>query len=208
MSFRESERKFFYWSYDLRNKILAPLLKLLSGMGITANHITFFRVVIFIVGVMYPLFVKGNLTLAVFVYFLGFMLLDTLDGSLARFNNSASDKGRFNDLYVDVLGYSVLIMGLAYLETVGTFILFYHVIIHGALYLISSVYKNENEKSDWIMKAEPNLTYLKFIAMTFIAVLVLFKVNVLDIVFIILNIWMTVLAFYYFIKLQRQSYKN
>jgi len=203
MSYQAFEKSIISKTYAWRNKALAPFLGFLARRKVTANHITYFRALIFVVGVMYPLFVRGDIFLAFLVYLIGFWGLDSLDGALARYTNSASDRGRFIDIFVDILAYSILILGLAYLGAASVFVFFYHVIVHGGLYVISAIYKNEDKKSDWIIRAEPNLIYLKFIPTFFIGLYAIFDLNLLNIVYAAVNAWMTILLFYYFIKFEQ-----
>lgn len=207
MTYREIERKFFNVSRDMRELVLQPLLKILTFLKISANQITYARVFIFVFGVMYPLFVKGELMIAILFYFFGFWLLDMLDGQLARHTKTDNDKGKFIDVYVDMMGYSFFIMGLAFLGVANIFILFYHVIIHGAVYIISIVQKNELVKSDWIIKPEANLVYFKFLAHLLVVIFIFLQINWMDLGFIILNIFMTISTIVYFIKMQKQIYK-
>lgn len=203
MTYQSFEKSVISKTYQWRNKTLAPLLGFLARRKVTANHITYFRALIFVVGVMYPLFIQGNVHLAFIIYLFGFWGLDTLDGALARFTNTASDRGRYIDTFVDILAYSMFILGLAYLGAASVFVFFYHVIVHGALYVMAAVYKNEHQKSDWIIKAEPNLIYIKFIPTFFIGLYAIFDLNLLNIVYAVVNAWMTILLFYYFIKFEQ-----
>ncbi len=208
MSYRTTERTFYARSSQLRERLFAPLLKFLAHYRITANHITFIRMALFVALVVYPLFVRGALVFATVMYFAVFWLLDTLDGQLARYTNTSSDKGKFNDVFVDQLGYAIYIMGLAFAGVSDLFILFYHVIISGAVYVLAIVQKNETQPSDWLVRPEPNLSYFKLIAHLAIIILLLFGINLVDLTFGFLNIWMTLAAVIYFYRLQHQTFKS
>jgi len=205
MSYQSTEKSIITKSYALRAKFLTPLLKFLAAHKVTANHITYFRALIFVIGVMYPLFIMGNIFVAFLVFIFGFWGLDALDGTLARFTNTASDRGRFIDLFVDILAYSIFILGLAYFGAASIFVLFYHVIIHGAVYIMAAIYKNEKAPSDWLIHAEPNLIYLKFIPTFFIGLYALLGINFLNPVYAVINAWMTILLFYYFVKFEQKK---
>lgn len=208
MSYRQTEQQFFKKSWVWREKFLSPVLELLHKAKITANHITYFRAILFMFVVMYPLYIKGDVFWATAGYFLIFWLLDTIDGQLARHTKTSSDKGKFNDIFIDITGYSLYMMGLAFIGVSEVFILFYHVIIHAADYLLAIVYRNENQPTDWIIRAEPNLSYLKIIAHLTIIIFVLFGRNFIDPMFMMLNVFMTLQAINYFIKIQKQSFKK
>ena len=206
MSYKKVETKFFEKSYEWRNKYYGPMLKFLHKKGVTADHITYARALVFIVGVMYPLFVTGNILLATIIYFFGFWLLDTLDGAVARYAKKDSDRGKFNDILIDIMGYSIFVMGIAFLGFSSVFIMFYNVIIHGALWVIAIALHNENEKSDWVIRPESNLSYFKIIAHIFVAAFVLFGVNWLDAVYGLLNVWMTITFIIKYVQFQNQKY--
>lgn len=90
---QESFRRF-------RDRHFSALLSLLTRLGIKANHVTLFSMFIFLIGafsvVSTPLF--GTLAL------LFSILLDGIDGSLARFQNDSSDGGALMDIVSDQLG--------------------------------------------------------------------------------------------------------
>lgn len=206
MTYRDRERKFFKVTYKLRTVVYDPFLKFLANLGVTANHITYLRGVI-LVWMLYEMFVKGDLLSGSIIYF-AFLFIDTIDGSLARYRKEDNDKGKFNDVIIDQLGYALFVLGLAFIGVANTFILFYHVIIAGFGYLVAVAYKNQNEKSDWVVRPEGNLSYFKLIALLALLILLIFKVNLIDFTAIVLNIWMTITAIYHLIKLQKEEYKG
>jgi phosphatidylglycerophosphate synthase len=206
MGYTDLEKKIVQKTYTWRNRFMGPLLSTLTKWGMTANKITYFRALI-TVGMLYELFVRGSFNGAIIVYVI-FLLLDGLDGALARFQNASSDKGKFNDILIDQLTYALLTFGMAFLAIGSTGLLFFHVIISGTVYLLAVLAKNINKPSDWLIHAEPNLMYLKSFATIGLILLVIFKINVVDIFVFILNIWMTVLAFYYFVIIQKTFYKK
>lgn len=205
MNYANLEKNIVQKTYALRQKFLSPLLSVLTRIGLTANRITYLRGLL--LGVMvYELFINASFVGGSVVYII-FLILDGLDGALARYQNASSDLGRFNDIFVDILAYSFMVFGLAYLALGSTGLMFYQVIINGAVYLLAVLAKNMNRGSDWLIHAEPNQMYLKVIATVPFLLLLLFKVNLIDLFVFFLNLWMTVLGFYYFIILQKIKYE-
>ena len=91
------ERKLMQWSQQLREYCLRPLLVSLAACRIQPDHITLMSV---LVGLAFcPLyFYSKGAALAVLVLH---VLLDGLDGPLARFTNVASPRGSFTDSLAD-----------------------------------------------------------------------------------------------------------
>ncbi len=208
MEYRRLEQLFFKKSWVVREKLYGPCLDVLARWGVTANHITYLRAILFLGVVAYPLYIRANLLWATLGYFLVFWFLDTVDGQLARHTKAESDKGKFNDTVIDVVGYSLYVMGIAFIGASEVFVMFFHVIIHAADYLLAIVYRNENEPSNWIIKTEANLSYLKIIAHTAIIIFVVAGRNFIDPVFMILNTLMALQAIHYFVKIQQQTFNR
>jgi len=205
--YSQFERSAVEQSYTARQKFFGPLLRFLQRRGVTANQVTFFRGFVMI-AVMYLMFIRMSLGWATLIYFGVFWMLDTIDGALARHAGSASDHGKFNDVIIDQTSYALFIMGLAFLGGADVFLLFLNVILSGLVYLLAVIVKNFHRPTDWLIHAEPNLIYLKIIAFTPLFILLIFHINILNLVFFALNIWMTCLAFYYFAALQRSDFKR
>jgi len=94
------ESGFMDWSHDLRGRLLDPVLGVMSRIGLRANHIT---LVGLLVGLAFcPVFLWGSKGAAFWLLFLH-VLFDGLDGPLARFRRTASNRGSFTDTMADQL---------------------------------------------------------------------------------------------------------
>ena len=83
---------------NLRAASLAPLLKALDKVGVSPDHIT---IASGICGALFfPLWLF-NQSIAAFIALLLHVLLDGLDGPLARFQRVASPRGSFVDTFTD-----------------------------------------------------------------------------------------------------------
>jgi len=206
MSIRTAERKFYAWTFGIRERLFSPILKLLAKSGVKPNHITYLRGVLFVALVAYPLFVQGDLVRATIAYVFVFWLLDMFDGQLARHLKLSSDKGKFNDIFIDNLGYSIYFVGLAFLGVAGTFIIMFHVIAQATVHIAAIAYRNQNTKSDWVIKTEANVFYFKLLSHTVVFVYLIFGITLIDPLLALINIWMGIEALYYFVQLQREAY--
>ncbi len=86
-------------------KILAPIIVLLSKAGFTPNAVTWLGFIITCVGAFY--IIKGNFILAAVIVLLG-SIFDMLDGVLARKMNKKTKFGGFLDSTVDRLSEGIL----------------------------------------------------------------------------------------------------
>lgn len=88
------------WSQSLRGRWLAPMLSWMAGFGLRANHVTLLSL---LAGLAFcPVLLKGH-PVAAFSLLLLHVLLDGLDGPLARFSGNASNRGSFTDTMADQL---------------------------------------------------------------------------------------------------------
>lgn len=92
------EGGFMDWNQNLRGRMLAPLLIKMAGIGMRGSHVTFLSM---LAGLMYCPFFLMDQKVTAFVMLLLHVLLDGLDGPLARFRGQASDRGSFTDTMAD-----------------------------------------------------------------------------------------------------------
>ena len=82
----------------LRGRLLAPILAVLARVRVTPNHLTLLSL---LVGLAFcPVFLWASRP-AAFTLLLTHLLLDGLDGPLARFTRRASNRGSFSDTMAD-----------------------------------------------------------------------------------------------------------
>jgi phosphatidylglycerophosphate synthase len=95
--YAEADRGFMLWGQELRARVLKPILSILMRWNVSADALTGLALVCGLL--FYPLFF-WNKPLALF--FLAFhVLLDGLDGPLARAAGTASRSGSFTDTAAD-----------------------------------------------------------------------------------------------------------
>ncbi len=105
------------WSQTLRGKCLAPLLTLLGTNGVRAGHITFLSL---LCGLAFcPLFIAEHYLWA-FGFLLAHVLLDGIDGPLARHLGRDGDRGSFTDTAADQVVVTATAITMVYTGFAGT----------------------------------------------------------------------------------------
>jgi len=201
MSFSNWYTKYKKDSYKWRAKYFAPVLKLLTKLGCTANKVTVFRL-IFVLPIAYCFYIEY--LWAVLFFYLIFWLLDLVDGSLARYQQKEHDKGRFLDSVVDNFMYSFAIIGFIYLESAIVWLLAANILLELTAQILATIKKRRGQPSDWLISVTPDIPYFKSLAHAGLLLFV-FGINILNPLFIFLNIWLSLTALYYFCKIRKQQ---
>jgi len=111
-----------------RTKILKPILSLVDSLGLTPDGISYFALSLLI---PFTIFFKAEpifATLCLMIY----VLLDGLDGALARFKGSDNLGGSLTDIVVDQVGLVVIVGNLIYHGMTDPTISYYY----GILYIV------------------------------------------------------------------------
>lgn len=125
------EGAFMRWSQNLRGRWLEPLLRFMAKLGLRANHVTLLSM---LAGIGFcPSFLWVSKPVA-FALLLLHVLLDGLDGPLARFRGQASDRGSFTDTMADQLvitatAVTMIHAGFAGVWPGGLYVFFYAVVV-------------------------------------------------------------------------------
>ncbi|MDD5071564.1 MAG: CDP-alcohol phosphatidyltransferase family protein [Patescibacteria group bacterium] len=197
------ERKDFADNLNLKFQgyqgiILKPLLILLHRFGLSANILTNFRLLGGVV-FLFWFYYGEEFFASLFLVFI--LLLDIFDGALARFQNKASDRGKFLDIFTDSVVYSFTILALfKFRENLTP--LAYNIFIIAVAYLLGIIKKREFKKSDWILCPRAQLSYLKAIVVIPFFLLIFFRWNFIFEAVFIANVIATILSVYYFIFIQ------
>jgi phosphatidylglycerophosphate synthase len=122
---------FMDWSQALRGRFLEPLLVPMAGLGMRGSHITFLSMLAGLA--FWPAFLWGSKPVALICLLLH-VLLDGLDGPLARFRGQASDRGSFTDsmadqLVVTVTALTVMHAGYASAWAGGLYVFLYAIVV-------------------------------------------------------------------------------
>ena len=95
--YSKGERAFMQWGQKLRAGLLGPVLKVLALCGIRADWISYLSLIF---GLLAACLFARTMVPAL-VLLLIHVLLDGLDGPLARYKGTASPKGSFTDTVCD-----------------------------------------------------------------------------------------------------------
>jgi len=188
---------------EARDKLFRPLLKILTRFKITATKISNLKLIIF---VPFLFLAKSNLKLA-FLFVLLSYLSDIFDGPLARYQKKQSDKGKFLDIFGDFSVYLLVILTLFFMDIMNNSLLAYHLFIFPLVMILSTLKKQENEKTDWIIKPAPELGQFNMLFLIFLFLYIYFNINYLSLVLLLINILYTGLTLFYFIFLQYRWYR-
>ena len=98
--YSEGERAWMVYGQVLRGRLLGPWLVTMTRLGVVPDHISIFSVVTGLAfGLCWPLGWK----IAALILLLLHVLLDGLDGPLARYQQVESPRGSFTDSFCDQL---------------------------------------------------------------------------------------------------------
>lgn len=189
---------------ELRAVTLAPVFKLLTKLRLQANDITLLRMVSLPI---YLYYLADKPQVAVTALLIG-TFLDWFDGGLARYQNKASDRGKFWDVLADHTIYVVGIFGLFFLETVSPIVLAYQLVIVPILYLLATIAASEKMKTDWIIHPYYRIVYLKPFGLLAIILYGYWGIDFLEETIFLGNIVMSALTLYYGWVLQNRWKKH
>jgi len=190
-------KRFYLKSQRIRDKLFRSILILLTKINVSPSLLSNLKIIVFL---PYIILASTNLKLAFLFFFLA-VLVDLFDGPLARFQKKNSDKGKFLDVFGDFTIYLIIILSLFYLNLMNNNILIYHLFIFPVIAILSVIKKQELVKTDWIIKPAPELIgHIIFLFSLFL--FIYFNVNYLNLILLLINIFYTILAIYYFVFIQ------
>lgn len=134
--------------------VLRPLLFLLTKLKITSNHLTLLSLLIFLPSLY---FIEKNPWIVIILYFVSFYFLDTIDGALARYQKTASDRGKFIDVFRDILIFIIFGLSLVKAGYINAFLGSAYIILEIVFEVISIIRKAAHVKSDWFFFASSNM---------------------------------------------------
>lgn len=156
--------------HSFKKTLFSPLLKALNTIGIKPNHISVFSVFTVILTFVLSVVYSNPLIFIIGIWF--HMLIDGIDGALARFQKTASIQGSIVDVISDHFGIIffcifMYIFGFSNIYIISIFFVLYTIIIIFSLYFL---FKNTN----FIFVLRPRififsavtLDYIIFIGMT------------------------------------------
>lgn len=175
----------YYRIAGFRNKMLKPLTFLLTLLKVTPNMISYSALICmsgFVFLINHNRFLAAAMLAAA-------VIIDNIDGPLARYQKNASDKGKFVDVCCDQITFALFMIGIIYAGLVNQTI--------GAVYLsimfFSRVFRVVRHsfyvETDWHFKPIVGFLPIFLTALTFIAfgVFLFFQKNYLTVISVIFS---------------------
>ena len=196
-----------YWEHKLniktvntRDRLFLPIIKLFSLLGFKPNDLSILG---FAFGILTLLSSTISIKLSAFFLLLA-ILFDTWDGSLARYLNKQTDRGKFLDMTIDIFVLTFALLAMVQNNLINA--------VNGGLCIFLSlftlvviiIYKSFKYKiTDWLFKAFAGIDghihkYILFAAYGLFAIT---SLNVLNEAVFISNIYLAIISFTYIIRI-------
>lgn len=171
-------------------KWLMPLLKLFTKIHIHANHISFLSALVVVASFSFSIYYNQQI---IFIFGIWIhMLLDGIDGALARYQKTSSFKGSIIDVFSDQFGITFACIFVYYFNIVNTLNISIFFVLYTAVLLFSFYLLYRKTRFEIVIRPRIFLYYaftidvLIFIRFTEIIVLI---ANIFLFVSIILGIY-------------------
>ncbi|MBK9584444.1 MAG: CDP-alcohol phosphatidyltransferase family protein [Alphaproteobacteria bacterium] len=146
--YAEGERGFMEWNQSLRGRALRPVLEFLNENDITPNTLTLFSLLAGLLAALALPFLKilGLVLLLVHV------LLDGIDGPLARSTGTASKKGSFTDTASDQIVVFAVMLALVSMNAAGAAAAMVYVFSYTLVVGFSIIRNRLNIPYSWLIR--------------------------------------------------------
>ncbi len=189
---------------NARAVLYKPLLAFLTRLGITAFDVTNFRLALAFVFLIIYYYVSPYWSA---IFMIGLYWLDTVDGALARHQNTSTDRGKFYDVLVDTIVYLFPIFTFVY-SSVNIYHLIINLTLLNYVYLLAIIKKNEHEQTDWLINPYPKMGYLRLPAMFAFWAHHFLGINYLNASLVFSNVLAIIMFFFYYITIQMNWAKS
>ena len=186
--------------------IFLPFFKFLVGKGVKNTSVIFFRGLLFICLVVYPLFFKLNFTLSTVGFLISYWFLGIFTEILIEKNNHPKTHLQLNSILSQGI-YGFYTLGVSYIGLASPFLFFYHLMITVLLRMVVSLaFSPEGDLCSDQSRFNPVI----FNFLSIIPFLLLFFNfgNYLNLIIGPINTVMTVIFGYYFVQLIRKYSKQ
>lgn len=158
------EVKIYDWFAQLRTAAFKPLLKFLDLLRITPDLLSYFGIGLMIAFI----FIIDTNPVGGFWLIIARTFIDSIDGSLARYQKIDNDRGKFVDVMADQLGFALYIFGIVKVglsEGLPAMMFLYFTVILTVLMIIK---KSLHKKSDWLLYGQAGALPYVLIYMSYI----------------------------------------
>jgi phosphatidylglycerophosphate synthase len=185
-----------YYFHESRKPITKLFSKIFISLHINQSHITAFRFVLLIA--FLPLWIYEHYNVAITFLAIN-ILLDIIDGDLARILNTDSDIRKFEDVMADNIMVVVLPLALIWQGLISGFLGGYYLFIVTLSWWLSVVKRNFVIKSNWLFRAQASflLFVTRFCVVTLLMfIYVIFGVEIFSPAIITLSVILTLSSAY------------
>jgi len=150
------------------------------------------------------LYIEINSKLAVLFMVLSLMM-DWLDGSLARYLKKSSDRGKFTDVVVDTTSYMIFVAGLAMAGFVsaGVGVIYGFVLVSARLFI--TLHRSYGKKTNWLIKPIAGFWYNAFAYLPhlFFVLYAFSGINYVEVVVSFVALVFAVMSAVFFVRVRR-----
>ena len=186
---RRHEERFKY----LRTRWLNPIARILVDVGVTANFISIIGFLM-IFGFVY--FIEINPMMA-FIFLVLHVIIDGLDGPVARISKREGNKGAFLDIICDHTGIVVAIGGLIYFDLVNGVIGLAYIYLY-TIMIIFTIIRNVMRISSRMVLRTKYFVYILF------GIYVFWEINYLDAAMVLFSLIMIISTINDFIAIREK----
>lgn len=186
--------------------IFSPFLKFTTSRGVKNTSVIFFRGLIFIVLVVYPLFFRLDFQLSTIGFILSYWVLGLFIEILMEKNKHPKTHLQLNSILSQGI-YGFYILGVSYIGLASPFLFFYHLMITVLLRMVVSLaFSPEGDLCSDQSRFNPVI--FNFLSIIPFLLLFLNFGNYLNLIIGPINTVMTVIFGYYFVQLIRKYSKQ
>jgi len=195
----ESQQKIYNQSAVVRNRLFQPIAFLLDKLKIKPDFLTLLSVAAMFVFIFV---VENNYTLGIWLVAIS-IFLDMLDGVLARYQKTQSDKGKLKDVLADNLSSLLFAFGLAAAGLVNPLIIIAYVYFMVMSKILRVFLFSFRYQSDWLFKPVAGLlpNFIVYISYISFLAFVISNNNFLNWIFLIFSFFLAVDALYFLTKI-------
>ena len=151
----EEERVLGPWQH-IRQRLLGPIARLLSRLGIGPNVLSYASVVL---GIAFCALAPFQFTLA-FWFLVASVVCDGLDGVEARLKEETTPRGSFTDMFCDPAVVAFSVAGMAWRGTIYPVLAILFVYTYTALVIFLMLHRMLQVSSRWIIRPSRMLFYV------------------------------------------------
>ncbi len=185
------EKRLMQKYQKIRAILLLPILKILQKLGISSDMVSYTGFFM-LIGFIY--YVESNPIYAS-IFLLLHVLIDSLDGPLARLNKTSKDSGAFTDMVCDHFGMAIVLITLIYINLVNPVLAAIYIFLYIVMIIFIILRNKIQVPINYVFRS-------RFWVYIFYAIFAFSGINYLDYALIVFNLLMLppVFASYFVIK--------